>query len=130
MNRVLIVDDNYDILWVVEVILKRYGFEVMTTLKGEDVLSKTKKFLPHLVLLDVFLSGIDGIDVCNTLKSNPETKDIPVIMISAHTNFKEVKKFCKADDFIAKPFDANELVRKINHFIGNTGIVPGHPSKN
>lgn len=118
MNRVLVVDDNTDILWVVEVILKRYGFNVMTSLKGEEVLSKTKMFSPQLILLDVFLSGIDGIDVCNTLKSTPETKNIPIIMISAHTNFKEVKKFCKADDFMAKPFDANELVKKINHFIG------------
>jgi DNA-binding response OmpR family regulator len=118
MNRVLIVDDNNDILWVVEIILKRYGFNVMTTLRGEEVLAKTKMFSPQLILLDVFLSGIDGIDVCNTLKSTPETKDIPVIMISAHTNFKDIKKFCKADDFIAKPFDANELVKKINHYIG------------
>lgn len=118
MNRVLVVDDNTDILWVVEIILKRYGFNVMTTLKGEEVLAKTKMFSPQLILLDVFLSGIDGIDVCNTLKATPETKDIPVIMISAHTNFKDIKKFCKADDFIAKPFDANELVKKINHFIG------------
>lgn len=118
MNRVLIVDDNTDILWVVEIILKRYGFNVMSTLKGEEVLAKTKMFSPQLILLDVFLSGIDGIDVCNTLKSTPETKDIPVIMISAHTNFKDIKKFCKADDFIAKPFDANELVKKINHYIG------------
>jgi CheY-like chemotaxis protein len=77
-------------------------------------------FSPQLILLDVFLSGIDGIDICNTLKSTPETKDIPVIMISAHTNFKEVKKFCRADDFMSKPFDANELVRKINYFIGDT----------
>jgi len=120
MNRVLIVDDNMDILWVVKVILKRYGFDVLTTLKGEEVLSKTKSFSPQLILLDVFLSGVDGIDVCNTLKSTPETKNIPVIMISAHTNFKEIKKFCKADDFIAKPFDANELVNKINYFIGTT----------
>ena len=117
MNRVLIVDDNNDILWVVEIILKRYGFEVMTTLKGEEVMSKTKQFAPQLILLDVFLSGVDGIDVCNNLKSNPSTKDIPIIMISAHTSFKEIKKFCKADDFISKPFDANELVKKINYYI-------------
>lgn len=118
MNRVLIVDDNTDILWVVEIILKRYGFNVMSTLKGEEVLAKTKMFSPQLILLDVFLSGIDGIDVCNALKANPETKDIPIIMISAHTNFKDIKKFCRADDFIAKPFDANELVKKINLYIG------------
>ncbi|HEY8657751.1 MAG TPA: response regulator, partial [Hanamia sp.] len=66
MKRVLIVDDNNDILWVVEIILKRYGFEVITTLKGEEVVAKTKKFSPQLILLDVFLSGIDGIEVCNT----------------------------------------------------------------
>lgn len=117
MKRVLIVDDNTDILWVVETILRRYGFDVMTTLRGEEVLSKTKKFSPQLILLDVFLSGIDGIEVCNTLKSIPETKNIPIIMFSAHTNFNDLKKFCKADDFVAKPFDTNELVKKINHQI-------------
>ncbi len=117
MKRVLIVDDNTDILWVVETILKRYGFDVMTTLRGEEVLSKTRKFSPQLILLDVFLSGVDGIEVCNSLKSTPETKDIPIIMFSAHTNFSDLKKFCKADDFVAKPFDTNELVKKINHQI-------------
>lgn len=119
MKRILIVDDNNDILWVVEIILKRYGFEVISTLRGEEVLSKSREFHPDLILLDVFLSGVDGIDVCNSLKANPETKDIPVIMISAHTNFKEIQKFCKADDFISKPFDANELVRKIKHYIND-----------
>ncbi len=114
MKKVLVVDDNTDILWVVETILKRYGFEVMTTLKGEEVMSKTINFSPQLILLDVFLSGVDGIEVCNSLKSNMQTKNIPIIMFSAHTNFNEIKKFCKADDFVAKPFDTNELVKKIN----------------
>jgi DNA-binding response OmpR family regulator len=118
MKKVLIVDDNSDILWVVETILKRYGFDVMTTLKGEEVMAKTKKYAPQLILLDVFLSGIDGIEVCNALKSTPETKNIPIIMFSAHTNSHDVMKFCKADDFVAKPFDSNELVKKINYQIG------------
>lgn len=114
MKKVLIVDDNSDILWVVETILKRYGFEVMTTLRGEEVMSKTKTYNPQLILLDVFLSGVDGIEVCNSLKANPDTRDIPVIMFSAHTNSQDVMKFCQADDFVAKPFDTNELVKKIN----------------
>ncbi len=113
MEKVLIVDDNSDILWVVETVLKRYGFEVLALPKGEDVIPRIKSFLPNLILLDVFLSGIDGIEVCNKLKENPKTRDIPIIMFSAHTNFSDVKKFCKADDFIAKPFDVNELVSKI-----------------
>ena len=121
MKKVLIVDDNSDILWVVETILKRYGFDVLSTLKGEEVLAKTKKYNPQLILLDVFLSGIDGIEVCNTLKSTPETKDIPIIMFSAHTNSQDLMKFCKADDFVAKPFDSNELVKKINFQIGTHG---------
>lgn len=114
MKKVLIVDDNKDIVWVVETILKRYGFEVMSTLRGEDVISKVETFHPQLVLLDVFLSGVDGIEICNKLKSMQKTKDIPVIMFSAHTNRNDVMKFCKADDFLQKPFDVNELVKKIN----------------
>lgn len=123
MKRVLIVDDNSDILWVVETILKRYGFEVMSTLKGEEVMDKTEEYNPQLILLDVFLSGIDGIEVCNNLKANPSTKDIPVIMFSAHTNFHDIMKFCKADDFVSKPFDSNELVKKINYQIDTHHFV-------
>ena len=119
MKRVLIVDDNRDIVWVVETILKRYGFDVVSTLKGEEVMDKTQEYHPQLILLDVFLSGIDGIEVCNNLKSDPLTKDIPIIMFSAHTNSHDVMKFCKADDFVAKPFDSNELVKKINFQIDN-----------
>lgn len=122
MSRVLIVDDNSDILWVVETVLKRYGFEVMALPRGEDVIPKAKSFCPELILLDVFLSGIDGIEVCNKLKENPKTKDIPVIMFSAHTNFSDIQKFCKADDFIAKPFDVNELVNKIQFQIDSNKI--------
>jgi len=117
MERVLIVDDNSDILWVVEVVLKRYGFEVLALPRGEDVIPRARSFSPDLILLDVFLSGIDGIEVCNRLKDNPKTKDIPIIMFSAHTNFTDIQKFCKADDFIAKPFDVNELVSKIQYQI-------------
>ncbi len=117
MERVLIVDDNSDILWVVEVVLRRYGYEVMALPRGEDVIPKVKSFAPDLILLDVFLSGIDGIEVCNRLKENAKTKDIPVIMFSAHTNFSDIQKFCHADDFIAKPFDVNELVSKIQRQI-------------
>ena len=117
MNKVLIVDDNSDILWVVETILKRYGFEVISTLRGEEVMAATQKHHPNIILLDVFLSGLDGIEICNKLKNNEETKNIPIIMISAHTNRNDLMKFCKADDFLPKPFDSNDLVRRINHQI-------------
>lgn len=117
MKKVLIVDDNRDIIWVVETILKRYGFDVLSTLQGEDVIKKAKEYNPQVILLDVFLSGVDGIEICNSLKALPETKSIPVILFSAHTNKSDVMKFCKADDFLPKPFDTNQLVNKINYQI-------------
>ena len=118
MKRVLIVDDDIDILDVLKVVLKFHGFEVITTQSGNNVISESISFSPDLILLDVFLSGIDGRDICNTLKENPETKKIPVIMFSAHSNKNEILQYCNADDFIAKPFDINDLVGKINGLIG------------
>ncbi|MBN9349113.1 MAG: response regulator [Chitinophagaceae bacterium] len=114
MKKVLIVDDDSDILCVVERILKKNGFDVISTLRGEEVVSKAKKFNPQAILLDVFLSGVDGIEVCKCLKAQPETKEIPVILFSAHTNKEEVMKFCNADDFLQKPFEACQLVNKIS----------------
>ncbi len=117
MNRILIVEDNHDVLWVVKIVLKRYGFKVMAIPRGEDVMDKTRTFRPHLILLDVVLSGISGVDVCNELKANEKTKEIPIIMFSAHANMNDILKLSKPDDFIAKPFDVNELVKKIKYQI-------------
>ena len=117
MKRILIVDDDVDILNVLNVVLKFHGFEVISTQLGTEVVTKTLSFSPNLILLDVFLSGIDGRDVCNKLKEDSETKKIPVIMFSAHSNKKEILQYCQADDFIAKPFDITELVSKINGLI-------------
>lgn len=118
MKRVLIVDDDVDILDVLKVVLKFHGFEVTTTQYGNNVISESLAFSPNLILLDVFLSGVDGRDVCNRLKQAPETKEIPVIMFSAHSNKNEIMQYCNADDFIAKPFDINDLVSKINGLVG------------
>lgn len=114
MKRILVVDDNEDILDVVKIILSANGFKVMVTPKGEETFDRTESFSPQLILLDVFLQGIDGREICKELKSNPQTQGIPVIMFSAHDKYDEIEKICKPDDFIAKPFDVAELVNKIN----------------
>ena len=119
MKKILIADDNCDILYIVKLILKRNGFEVFTTENGEDVIRETKIYQPEIVLLDVYLAGIDGRDICNKLKNTEDTKDIPVIMFSAHTNATEILRTCLADDFIAKPFDSKDLVNKLNYHLEN-----------
>ena len=115
MKRVLVIDDNLDILQPVQLILKSHGFEVLASPRGEDVVLHTENFSPQVILLDVFLSGHDGREICRELKANPRTKDIPVIMFSAHTRSDEIIGECNADDFIAKPFEVNELVQKVNY---------------
>ena len=114
MKRVLVVDDNIDILQIVKIILENYGFEVAVTAKGEETFSKTVTFNPQLILMDVFLSsGIDGREICKTLKSNSQTKDIPIILFSAQVKMEDAFKNWGADDFIAKPFEVKELISKI-----------------
>ena len=114
MNRILVVDDNIDILQIVKIILENNGFEVLVTPKGEETLSKTDTFNPQLILMDIFLNaGIDGREICKTIKSNPQTQDIPVILFSAQIKLDDGFKSYGADDFIAKPFEVKELISKI-----------------
>lgn len=115
MKKVLVIDDNTDILQLVQMILMNHGFEVLASPQGDDVIAKTESFSPQVILLDVFLSGYDGREICRELKDNPKTKDIPVIMFSAHTKREDIIRECNADDFIAKPFEVNELVAKITY---------------
>ncbi len=120
MDRILVVDDNVDILHVVQAILETHGFEVLTTARGEETFEKTESYQPQLILMDVYLSSrVDGRQICNALKQNEKTKDIPVIMFSAQTKLEEVLKVCKADDFIAKPFAMKDLIFKIKHHIAH-----------
>ena len=88
MSRVLIVDDNSDILLVVETVWQMYGLEMMGIEKGEHVLPKATLFLAILILLDVFTYGISGIEFCNILKANHITKNTTYIKLYAHTNLE------------------------------------------
>ncbi|MEP7252899.1 MAG: response regulator [Ginsengibacter sp.] len=114
MSRILVVDDDTDILSVMEILLTMKGFEVEVTAKGENTFPKINTFRPDLILLDVLISGHDGRTICKQLKSNEETRHIPVIMFSAHPGAAATIADYGADDFIAKPFDVNNLIQKVN----------------
>jgi len=114
MSKILVVDDDLDILVVMEILLSMKGFEVDVTAKWENTFEKIRTFQPNLILLDVLISGNDGRTICKKLKSQTETKDIPIIMFSAHPSAAATIKEYGADDFIAKPFDVNDLLAKVN----------------
>jgi DNA-binding response OmpR family regulator len=118
MSKILVVDDDIDILSVMEILLSMKGFDVEVTSKGENTFSKIETFKPDLILLDVLISGHDGRAICKQLKANPDTSNIPVIMFSAHPGAAATIADYGADDFIAKPFDVNNLMKKINTQLG------------
>ena len=114
MSRILVVDDDLDILVVMEILLTMKGFSVEVTAKWESTFEKIDSFRPDLILLDVLISGNDGRTICKQLKSQEGTRNIPIIMFSAHPSAAATIADYGADDFIAKPFDVNDLVAKVN----------------
>ena len=114
MSKILVVDDDLDILVVMEILLSMKGFEVDVTAKWENTFEKIRTFQPNLILLDVLISGNDGRTICKQLKSQHDTKDIPIIMFSAHPSAAATIREYGADDFIAKPFDVKDLLAKVN----------------
>jgi DNA-binding response OmpR family regulator len=115
-RRLLVVDDEPDILEFLRIILEEEGYEVATVDKGEYLEQLHNGGLPHLILLDVLLSGKDGREIVKYLKSQQETKHIPVIMFSAHPSAEETARQAGADDFLAKPFEIDVLLAKIAHY--------------
>lgn len=118
-KRVLVVDDDRDILNVIEIILEDEGYVISTLDNGREVMEEVKKNMPDLILLDVMLCGIDGRDVCKKLKSEPLLSLIPIIMISASHNLRGfIEEKGSADGFISKPFDVDNFITVVNsHFI-------------
>ncbi len=114
MQKILAVDDDKDILEILKYILEDSGYEVETLADGGKLLEKVKAKHPDLILLDIMLAGFDGRELCKLIKSTEDTKDIPIIMISASHNMSDISRQSGApDDFIAKPFDISVLLDKV-----------------
>jgi CheY-like chemotaxis protein len=116
-KKILAVDDEPDILEFLQVILEDEGYTIATADKGEYLETLHNGGLPDLILLDVLLSGKDGRDIARRLKSQDETKHIPIIMFSAHPGAEQTALAAGANDFIAKPFEIDDLLAKIAKYI-------------
>jgi DNA-binding response OmpR family regulator len=115
-KKILVADDDPSIVDAIQLILEDEGYLVETATKGEYV-KNLQDDLPNLILLDIWMSGVSGNEVCRYLKLKKKTKHIPVIMISANRDIEKISKECGAQDFIPKPFDINELLEKIKKYI-------------
>lgn len=108
-----IIEDDEAIRDVIEYILQQSDYEVTVASNAREFKVNLLHTLPDLILMDVRLPDGNGLQLCRKLKHSLETKNIPVIIMSAHANAEESSRDALADDFIAKPFDLNDLLKRI-----------------
>ena len=113
MSKLLIVDDSAALLEVMKNILERNGYTVKTLNRAPDIYKEISEFKPDLLILDIYLAGEDGREICKELRRNVETKDLCILVFSASPKTLEDYNSYRADDFIEKPFDITNLLRKI-----------------
>ncbi len=119
-KKILVIDDELDLMDVTIFRLKKAGFEVLGFSKGLEGLEEARKLKPDLILLDYRLPDMLGSEVCKALKMDDETRAIPIIMISASTNTLTADRLKEigADGFIKKPYDAADLVNQVTKKLG------------
>jgi two-component system cell cycle response regulator len=116
MKKILIVDDLPENVFMLQDRLEREGYEIITAYDGQPGIEKTKAEMPDLILLDVMMPGITGIEVCKTLVNDPETKNIPIILVTAKVGAEDTREGLEAGafDYIKKPFNRVELLARVN----------------
>jgi len=122
MIKILCVEDNEDNLFMLQRRLTRAGFEVKVAMNGSQSVEWAKTLLPDLIVMDLNLPGLDGFEATRRLKNQPETKHIPIIVLSAHDREKNREKALAAgwDEFETKPTDFEALVGKIRSLLGRS----------
>jgi DNA-binding response OmpR family regulator len=119
-KRVLIADDEPNIVASLEFLMEQAGYEVKVAASGQEALELVASFRPDLVLLDVMMPGKNGYEVCQSLKSDPATRAVKVVMLSAKGRDVEVAKGLElgADAYVTKPFSTRDLVAQIRDMLG------------
>lgn len=114
-KKVLLADDDPGICESISMILEDSGYEVSIGRNGQIVKSAIQAN-PDLILLDIWLAGLDGSAICRQLKIHPKTKHIPIIMVSANKDTRKIALKCGANNFIAKPFEMDEFIGMIKRY--------------
>jgi len=126
MTRILVVEDDRDIAELVERYLQKAGFSIELLSSGRDALKAIADRTPDLLILDLMLPHVDGLEICRSVRSDPRTAAIPIIMLTARAEESEriVGLEIGADDYVAKPFSPNELVARVRALLRRTQRQP------
>jgi len=117
--RILVLDDDPDIGTMIKMMLEYKGYAVTVSDRAEQAEEVLRNNNIDLIIMDMLLSGVNGTDICTELKENNATSHIPIMMISAHPNAKEICLQAGADEFISKPFDMQDILLKINRLVNS-----------
>lgn len=114
-QKVLVIDDEKNIIEFIRLGLRYEGFQVESASDGEQGVTAAQRINPDLIILDIMMPGIDGLEVCRRLRSNPTTRDVPVLMLTAKDDVRDRITGLQtgADDYLTKPFDFEELLARI-----------------
>ncbi|QBO57702.1 response regulator [Chryseobacterium salivictor] len=115
--KILIVDDNKDICQLIESILLADGYDIQSCCNPSEFHEKLKHAKPELIITDMLMSGFDGRTLTKDIKNNSETADIKVMLMSAHPDAAQISNEIGADDFLAKPFEIDDLVDKVERLL-------------
>jgi len=118
-KKILVVDDEVDLVETVRFSLELEGFDVLVSYNGEDALNQARKESPDLIILDLMLPKLDGYKVCRLLKFDERYKYIPILMLTAKTQEKDkiLGKETGADEYITKPFEMDYLMEKVKAYL-------------
>jgi two-component system phosphate regulon response regulator PhoB len=118
-ENILVVDDEQDVLELLRYNLDREGYKVSTAASGEEAIRKAEARLPSLVILDLMLPDVDGLEVCRRLKSNLKTAHVPVIMLTAKGEEADIVTGLElgADDYVTKPFSPKVLIARLRRVL-------------
>ncbi len=115
-QKILIYDDNEEILLLCKAILGKFGFMVETLSRCENILNDIKSIQPHLILMDLWIPEIGGEKAIGIVKQNEATKNIPILIFSANADIKEICTTLNADGYVEKPFTINSFIETIKKY--------------
>jgi DNA-binding response OmpR family regulator len=116
-KKIIVCDDDQGILDVLQMLLETEGFIVFTEINSTNLIKQIQNKSPDLVLLDLWMPLLSGDQVLKAIRSTNDIKDLPVIVLSASVDGSDIAADAGADDFVAKPFDLDDIISKINNLL-------------
>jgi CheY-like chemotaxis protein len=113
---ILVVEDDPQVARLISLVLQRNGYTSQIVADGDSALNRAQETKPSMIFADLTIKGMGGEQLCSALKANPDTKNIPYVVVSGDRDIAEKARVCGADDYMGKPFEFEDLIRLVNKY--------------